>query len=255
MIIGISSKAGGVGTSLVSLILAHGLALRNKRILLLSTDICNGIDCFIKKNTLNSEITLDRTLLGDNRRIKVRENLETIKMFYPFKYIKLEDEIEMYFKIEIFLKKSKKNYDYIIIDYKHSLSINEFFLKNTDKMIVISGEGDLYRNGMLGAFREIRETFEEKNDFLEMDNIKSKILCVLFNDAQYLKQEELNEKIKILKNRGIQVVTPLKRERIIEKLIFKGKTLWEIEDKRLIKAKESFLEIIDKIINIEEEYI
>ena len=255
MIIGISSKAGGVGTSLVSLILAHGLALRNKRILLLSADICNGIDCFIKKNTLNSEITLDRTLLGDNRRIKVRENLETIKMFYPFKYIKLEDEIEMYFKIEIFLKKSKKNYDYIIIDYKHSLSINEFFLKNTDKMIVISGEGDLYRNGMLGAFREIRETFEEKNDFLEMDNIKSKILCVLFNDAQYLKQEELNEKIKILKNRGIQVVTPLKRERIIEKLIFKGKTLWEIEDKRLIKAKESFLEIIDKIINIKEEYI
>lgn len=255
MIIGISSKAGGVGTSLVSLIIAHGLALKNKKILLLSTDICNGINCFIEKNILNSEITLDRALLGDKRRIKVRENLETIKMFHPLKYIKFEDEIEMYFKIKIFLKESKKNYDYIIIDYKRLLSINEFFLKNTDKMIVISGEGDSHRKGMLGAFREIREIFEEKKDISEMDNIKAKILCVLFNDVQYLKQEELSEKIKILKNRGISVVTPLKRERIIEKLNLKGKTLWETKDKRLIKAKETFLEIVDKIINIEEEYI
>lgn len=122
-------------------------------------------------------------------------------------------------------------------------------------MIVISGEGDSHRKGMLGAFREIREIFEEKKDISEMDNIKAKILCVLFNDVQYLKQEELSEKIKILKNRGISVVTPLKRERIIEKLNLKGKTLWETKDKRLIKAKETFLEIIDKIINIEEEYI
>lgn len=96
---------------------------------------------------------------------------------------------------------------------------------------------------------------KKKKDISEMDNIKAKILCVLFNDVQYLKQEELSEKIKILKNRGISVVTPLKRERIIEKLNLKGKTLWETKDKRLIKAKETFLEIIDKIINIEEEYI
>lgn len=252
MIIGISSKAGGVGTSLVSLIVAHGLTLKSKKVLLLSTDICNGINYYLEKNTLNSDITLDRAILGDKRRIKVRENLETIKMFYPLKYIKLEDEIEMYFKIESFLKESKKNYDYIVIDYKHSLSINEFFLENTDKIIVISGEGDSYRNGMLGAFREIREIFEKKKDFIETDKIKTKILCVLFNDIQYLKQEELNKKIKILKNRGLSVVTPLKREIIIERLNLKGKTLWETKDKRLVKAKETFLEIINKIVNIEE---
>lgn len=255
MIIGVISKAGGVGTSLVSLILAHGLALKNKKVLLLSTDICNGINCFIEKNTLNLEVTIDRALLGDSRRIKVRENLEIIKMFHPLKYIKLEEEIEMYFKIKSFLKESKKNYDYIIIDYKHSLSINEFFLKNTDKMIVISGEGDSHRNGMLGAFREIREIFEEKKDGFEMDNIKAKILCVLFNNVQYLKQEELREKIKILKKRGITVVTPLERERIIERLNLKGKTLWETKDKRLIKTKETFLEIINRIMNLKEEYI
>lgn len=252
MIIGIISKAGGVGVSLISLILAHGLTLKSKKVLLLSTDICNGINYYLEKNTLDSDITLDRAILGDKRRIKIRENLETIKMFYPLKYIKLEDEIEMYFKIESFLKESKKKYDYIVIDYKHSLSINEFFLENTDKIIVISGEGDSYRNGMLRAFREIREIFERKKDFFKTDKIKTKILCVLFNDIQYLKQEELNKKIKILKNRGLSVVTPLKRERIIERLNLKGKTLWETKDKRLVKAKETFLEIINKIVNIEE---
>lgn len=255
MIIGIISKAGGVGTSLVSLILAHGLGLKNKKVLLLSTDICNGINCFIEKNTLNSEVTLDRVLLGDSRRIKVRENLETIKMFHPFKYIELENEIEMYFNIENFLKDSKKKYDYIIIDFKHSLSINKFFLENIDKAILVARGGDLYRNKNFNAIKEIRMIFEEKEeDLFKANKIKNKILGILFNNIQYLKQEELNKEIMAVEEAGVRV-SLLKQEKIIERLNLKGKTLWETKDKRLIKTKETFLEIINRIMNLKEEYI
>lgn len=43
MIIGVGSKSGGVGSSFIALELAHGLAVKGYKTLLLTTDYINGV--------------------------------------------------------------------------------------------------------------------------------------------------------------------------------------------------------------------
>lgn len=257
MIIGVSSKAGGVGTSLIALTLAHGLASKSKKVLFLSTDINNGVQCFIGKAEFDSNVNLLEAILGDKRRIRVRENLDFLEMFNQFGYINIEDEEQMYSNVSKFLKENKKIYDYIVIDYKYTNPINKLFLKETDKMILISGRGRCVRKGLDEGLREIRLTFEkdgEKNIF-DKYRICEKILCVLFNN-DYLKKKEVEEEIENLRLTGIYTSNTLvlKKKKFVGGLILKGKTIWESRDKRLEDIKRAFSEILDRTESIKQYY-
>ena len=243
MIIGVGSKSGGVGSSFIASQLSHALALKRCKTLLLTTDYINGVQySCLSEERRRKDIFLEKSIFT-NEKINLRENLDFIDMIYSKDIIKISEKYEAYSKIKKFLQQQRNEYDYTIIDYKSSsdnLEVNKRFLENTDKMILVNDASDSYRKGILNMLKEIE-------NYSQME-----ILCVLFNGIEKKFNEELEDKISLIKSLGIYVPVPITKEKSIYDLIKDNKTIWESNDRRLKKMKESFLQIINRIEQVKK---
>lgn len=223
-IIQIKVEKGGIGKTFIASNLAHLLALLEYRIIILSIDSQNNVYSIFNKVNQRIKGSLKKSILSNEiYKIKLRENLD----FIP---IELYLSPNILKEVPAFLRKLKKNYDYIIIDSLPALKVDNIFLENSDKIIIPAHGDKMTLQGIISIIKEHRE----------------KIHSIIFNKYINTKinREYYKEIKEICKNSGIYISKPIKNNAFIAELIEKGKTIWESRAKKIIETQEIFKDII-----------
>lgn len=223
-IIQIKVEKGGVGKTFIASNLAHLLALLDYKVIILSIDSQNNVYSIFNKVNQRIKGSLKKSILNDKiSKIELRENLD----FIP---IELYLSPNILKEVPAFLRKLKKNYDYIIIDSLPALKVDNIFLENSDKIIIPAHGDKMTLQGIISIIKEHRE----------------KIHSIIFNKYINTKiNKEYYKEIKeICKNSGIYISKPIKNNAFIAELIEKGKTIWESRSKKIIETQEIFKNIV-----------
>ena len=223
-IIQIKVEKGGIGKTFIASNLAHLLALLEYRIIILSIDSQNNVYSIFNKVNQRIKGSLKKSILSNEiYKIKLRENLD----FIP---IELYLSSNILKEVPAFLRKLKKNYDYIIIDSLPALKVDNIFLENSDKIIIPAHGDKMTLQGIISIIKEHRE----------------KIHSIIFNKYINTKinREYYKEIKEICKNSGIYISKPIKNNAFITELIEKGKTIWESRAKKITETQEIFKNII-----------
>lgn len=223
-IIQIKVEKGGVGKTFIASNLAHLLALLEYRVIILSIDSQNNVYSIFNKVNQRIKGSLKKSILSNEiYKIKLRENLD----FIP---IELYLSPNILKEVPAFLKKLKKNYDYIIIDSLPALKVDNIFLENSDKIIIPAHGDKMTLQGIISIIKEHREKIHSI--------IFNKYINTKINKEYYMEIKE------ICKNSGIYISKPIKNNAFIAELIEKGKTIWESRAKKIIETQEIFKDII-----------
>ena len=223
-IVQIKVEKGGIGKTFIASNLAHLLALLDYKIIILSIDSQNNVYSIFNKVNQRIKGSLKKSILNDEIfKIELRENLD----FIP---IELYLSPNILKEVPTFLRKLKKNYDYIIIDSLPALKVDNIFLENSDKIIIPAHGDKMTLQGIISIIKEHRE----------------KIHSIIFNKYINTKinREYYKEIKEICKNSGIYISKPIKNNAFIAELIEKGKTIWESRSKKIIETQEIFKDII-----------
>ena len=223
-IIQIKVEKGGIGKTFIASNLAHLLALLEYRVIILSIDSQNNVYSIFNKVNQRIKGSLKKSILNDKiSKIELRENLD----FIP---IELYLSPNILKEVPAFLRKLKKNYDYIIIDSLPALKVDNIFLENSDKIIIPAHGDKMTLQGIISIIKEHRE----------------KIHSIIFNKYINTKiNKEYYEEIKeICKNSDIYISKPIKNNAFIAELIERGKTIWESGSKKIIETQEIFKNIV-----------
>lgn len=224
----IKANKGGVGKSWITLQLAHALALKNKKVLVITSDSQNNILDFagVEPNTL---LGLDEWLKNrDGGFIELRNNLDYI----PFHSSILPEELEVRF--ESFINAMKNEYDYIFIDSTPVLNLDKKFIELADE-IVIPTFLDQVTIGSIATL-------------MEQINPKNKVKVIIPNRAGRTKLEKnyyLSLK-EFISNR-ILLTVPIKQSAFISKAIDDGKTIWEYRSKEATILQKLFSEVLEAL--------
>ena len=219
-IIQIKVEKGGVGKTFIASNLAHLLALLDYKVIILSIDSQNNVYSIFNKVNQRIKGNFKKSILSDEiYKVKLRENLD----FIP---IELYLSLNILKEVPAFLRKLKKNYDYIIIDSLPALKVDNIFLENSDKIIIPAHGDKMTLQGIISIIKEHRE----------------KIHSIIFNKYINTKinREYYKEIKEICKNSGIYISKPIKNNAFIAELIEKGKTIWESRSKKIIETQEIF---------------
>lgn len=223
-IIQIKVEKGGVGKTFIASNLAHLLALLDYKVIVLSIDSQNNVYSIFNKVNQRIKGSLKKSILSSEiYKVKLRENLD----FIP---IELYLSPNILKEVPAFLRKLKKNYDYIIIDSLPALKVDNIFLENSDKIIIPAHGDKMTLQGIISIIKEHRE----------------KIHSIIFNKYLNTKvnREYYKEIKEICKNSDIYISKPIKNNAFIAELIEKGKTIWESRSKKIIETQEIFKDIV-----------
>lgn len=223
-IIQIKVEKGGVGKTFIASNLAHLLTLLEYKVIILSIDSQNNVYSIFNKVNQRIKGSLKKSILNNKiSKIELRENLD----FIP---IELYLSPNILKEVPAFLRKLKKNYDYIIIDSLPALKVDNIFLENSDKIIIPAHGDKMTLQGIISIIKEHRE----------------KIHSIIFNKYINTKiNKEYYEEIKeICKNSDIYISKPIKNNAFIAELIERGKTIWESRSKKIIETQEIFKNIV-----------
>ena len=223
-IIQIKVEKGGVGKTFIASNLAHLLALLDYKVIILSIDSQNNVYSIFNKVNQRIKGSLKKSILSNEiYKIKLRKNLD----FIP---IELYLSPNILKEVPAFLRKLKKNYDYIIIDSLPALKVDNIFLENSDKIIIPAHGDKMTLQGIISIIKEHRE----------------KIHSIIFNKYINTKinREYYKEIKEICKNSDIYISKPIKNNAFIAELIERGKTIWESRSKKIIETQEIFKNIV-----------
>lgn len=223
-IIQIKVEKGGIGKTFIASNLAHLLALLDYKVIILSIDSQNNVYSIFNKVNQRIKGSLKKSILNDKiSKIELRENLD----FIP---IELYLSPNILKEVPTFLRKLKRNYDYIIIDSLPALKVDNIFLENSDKIIIPAHGDKMTVQGIVSIIKEHRE----------------KIHSIIFNKYTNTKiNKEYYEEIKkICKNSDIYISKPIKNNAFIAELIERGKTIWESKSKKITETQEIFKDIV-----------
>ena len=223
-IIQIKVEKGGIGKTFIASNLAHLLTLLDYKIIILSIDSQNNVYSIFNKVNQRIKGSLKKSILNDEIfKIELRENLD----FIP---IELYLSPNILKEVPTFLRKLKKNYDYIIIDSLPALKVDNIFLENSDKIIIPAHGDKMTLQGIISIIKEHREKIHSI--------IFNKYINTKINREYYMEIKE------ICKNSGIYISKPIKNNAFIAELIEKGKTIWESKSKKIIETQEIFKDIV-----------
>jgi len=227
---------GGIGKTFFTVQIGHGLALQGYKVLLITSDSQNNILHYTKSKKEIDKYNLSKglrhaVLYGDNRDlyIKARENL----YFLPTESSVFSEAFEK--KFDNFIRKKRKEYDYILIDSIPTMDIDKKFMECSDQLIIPTFCDYSTYEGTLNVIEEVGA------------NKIHSIIINLFKNTK-IQKKYYSEFEKSLSGTGIIFPKPIKELSLIENLIENGKTIWESGSKLLIDAQNSFADVIAKII-------
>lgn len=232
MMITIKVNKGGVGKTFLSIQLGHGLALNNKKVLLLTSDSQNNILDFSFKNNKIPEFEdgLKAFVKGEKGDlIKLRKNLD----FIPLENNKFSSQFLK--DLPKFLEKIKEEYDFVIVDSIPTMKLDSTFVACSEKVIIPVFCDRVTVSGALNVIDEAG-----------IDKILAVVINLYRNTAnQNLWKEKLKNAIE-----GTDIIfpQPIRELSQVETLLEKGKTIWESESKIIQEVQESIIPILEKLL-------
>lgn len=227
----IKNQKGGVGKSLIAFWLAHGLALEDKKVLLLTSDSQDNIPAFAGKSKEAKEMTrgLESWVkTGEGDTLELRNNL----YYIPLKVLNISKEDSLKFKnfIEIMVQRV----DYIVIDASPVLELDDLFVEISDKIVIPTFLDEVTTQGIFNLIKKVGI---------------SKIKAIIPNRAHStrLENEYFSELQSTFENTGIILTCPIKHSSAVAKLIDTGRTLWETRQKTLDPVRHEFQKVLEVI--------
>ena len=222
----IKANKGGVGKSWITLQLAHALALKNKKVLVITSDSQNNILDFAGVET-DAPLGLDEWLKnGDGGFIELRDNLNYI----PFHSSVLSEDLEVRF--ESFINAMKKEYDYIFIDSTPVLNLDKKFIELADEVVIPTFLDQV----TLGSIAILMDQIKPK----------SKVKAIIPNRAGRTKLEKdyYSKLMEFVSNR-ILLTIPIKQSAFVSKVIDQGKTIWEYKSREAAVLQKLLSEVLE----------
>lgn len=235
----IKVNKGGIGKTFVTVQLASGLALQGYKCLILTSDSQNNIlhytfpkeELEVLKNKYDFSKGLRYSVFHGKHEenfIKLRKNVDflfTESSVFTEKFEK---------KLPLFLENLKEDYDYILIDSIPTMEIDKVFVACSDYVI-------------LPTFCDF-PTFHGTQNVLQTGIEKIHSILVNKYKPTKVQKEFLSQLQGMLEDTDIIFPQPIREMAQIETLLQKGKTIWETQAKHLNDCKNSFLDIIDGMI-------
>lgn len=229
----IKVNKGGIGKTFLTVQLGYGLAMQDKKVLLLTSDSQNNILDY----TLSDDEVDKIDFKKDLRYCVMNDKVETVKLrtnlyFIPTKSSLFTDRFLK--KLPEFIKKMQEEYDYILIDSIPTMKIDSTFVACSDKVII-----PMFCDNptLKGAINVIKETGVEK------------IHSIIVNKYRPTATQKgiLKDIKEAIEGTDIVFPEPIKELSQVETLARKGKTIWESRAKILAAAQESLLDVILKL--------
>ena len=229
----IKVNKGGIGKTFLTVQLGYGLAMQDKKVLLLTSDSQNNILDY----TLSDDEVDKIDFKKDLRYCVMNDKVETVKLrtnlyFIPTKSSLFTDRFLE--KLPEFIKKMQEEYDYILIDSIPTMKIDSTFVACSDKVII-----PMFCDNptLKGAINVIKETGVEK------------IHSIIVNKYRPTATQKgiLKDIKEAIEGTDIVFPDPIKELSQVETLARKGKTIWESRAKILAAAQESLLDVILKL--------
>lgn len=229
----IKVNKGGIGKTFLTVQLGYGLAMQDKKVLLLTSDSQNNILDY----TLSDDEVDKIDFKKDLRYCVMNDKVETVKLrtnlyFIPTKSSLFTDRFLE--KLPEFIKKMQEEYDYILIDSIPTMKIDSTFVACSDKVII-----PMFCDNptLKGAINVIKETGVEK------------IHSIIVNKYRPTATQKgiLKDIKEAIEGTDIVFPEPIKELSQVETLARKGKTIWESRAKILAAAQESLLDVILKL--------
>lgn len=232
MMITVKVNKGGVGKTFLSVQIGHGLALNQKKVLLLTLDSQNNIlDYSFKESNIPEFKDGLKSFVKGNKGdiIKLRKNLD----FIPLENNKFSPQFLN--ELPTFLEKMKEEYDFVIVDSIPTMKLDTTFVSCSEKIII-------------PVFCD-RVTVEGALNVIDEAGI-DKVLAVIINlYRSTATQNKFKEKLEnAVKGTNIIFSPAIKEVSQIETLLEKGKTIWESESKLMQEVQESIFPILEKLL-------
>lgn len=224
----VKANKGGVGKSWLTLQLAHATALRDKKVLIITSDSQNNIPRFAGIKDSNFKEGLEYWIKNKTgTHIELRNNLSYI----PLTTMSIPDEdID---KFKNFIEVIKSIFDYIYIDATPVLNLDDIFLEVSDQIVIPTFLDSVTTSSITNMLKKAEY---------------SKIKAIIPNRATRCKVEKEYYKklVETLVGTSIFVSCPISQSAIISRLIEEGKTLF---DKTKYNTSK-FRAIIEKALEV-----
>lgn len=229
MIILVKNNKGGVGKSLISLWLAHGLTLQDKKVLILTSDTQDNIPTFCGKYKESKELKrgLEMWLKeGEGDILELRKNL----YYIPLRQVAISEAQSL--RMSTFIEEMGKRVDYIIIDASPVLALDDIFVELADKVIAPTFLDEVTTQGLTQL----------------INKVGLKIKAVVPNRCRSNKHEKkIYELLKQSLGGQLLVTEIVKHSSIITELVAAKKTIWETERKTVEPIKKIFKGLIEVV--------
>ena len=229
----IKVNKGGIGKTFLTVQLGYGLAMQDKKVLLLTSDSQNNILDYTLSDNEIDKIDFKKDL----RYCVMNDKVETVKLrtnlyFIPTKSSLFTDRFLE--KLPEFIKKMQEEYDYILIDSIPTMKIDSTFVACSDKVIIPMFCDNPTLKGAINVIKEIGV---------------EKIHSIIVNKYRPTATQKgiLKDIKEAIEGTDIVFPDPIKELSQVETLARKGKTIWESRAKILAAAQESLLDVILKL--------
>lgn len=230
-IITVKNNKGGVGKSTISKNIAHGLALLENKVALITSDAQNDSLILLGKWFEDEKGLKHHIQTGEDVKIKIRENLD----YYPVETDIFGNNLKK--KIAGAFDEFRKQYDYIVVDCAPVFNVlNDVILDITDEIIVPI---KLDKLSTAGIMRLIGKAEGEKISMVVPNLMRNTKL----NKEYY---ESLRE---FFSETGVVLTEAIPESVIEETLSEKGKSIFETGAKKAVPLQEIYGEIIGAIVN------
>lgn len=229
-IILVKNIKGGIGKSWITLQLAHLFATQNKKILIITSDSQNNIPLFAGIKISEEQKGIEAWLKEDTRDYtQLRNNLFFIAMNNSY----ISEDLHQKFKK--FMEIVKERFDYVFIDASPVMNLDLEFVNSSDAVVIPTFLDAVSSQAITRMFN--------------MVDIK-KIKAIIPNRASSrskLEKEYYTKLANALVKTGILLTYPIQQSAVISNLIDKGKTLWEVDNLKVIHFKREFEKVMEVI--------
>ncbi|MGL4533818.1 MAG: ParA family protein [Fusobacteriaceae bacterium] len=229
-IITVKVNKGGVGKTFLTAQLGTGLAMIDKKVLIVTSDSQNNILNYLYNGDRSFKKGLKEDVKnGTGEFFKLRQNLE---------YIPLENnKFGNHFIQELsgYLTNKKEEYDFILIDSVPTMKIDDVFVKCSDKIIIPAFCDEVTIEGILNLVEHI-----------DVNKISSIVINKYKNTET--QNQYLNKLRDAVEGTSILLSEPIPQLSMIEKMLDKRKSIWEYSNKDILKIQDILAEIMQKML-------